>query len=62
MQFWPHQEGISFTVTAQGGIPRELTSRRNRLQLQFLVFDELINQYSYSIGTALQVRAASREE
>ena len=42
---------MKVAVTALGGIPRELMNLRDRLQIQLLISVELINQYSYGIGS-----------
>ena len=54
VQFGAWPELISVTVTALGGIPKELMNHRNRSQLQFLNSMELINHGSYRITQSLR--------
>ena len=46
---------LSVALTALAGIPRELSHRRDRFQLQLLILEELINNRSTEFGPHLNL-------
>ena len=53
--FWPCPELLSVTVTALGGIPRELINECNRLQLQLLISVEWLTATDRSRACAERI-------